>query len=71
MEPVGSLEVPIVLTKVEGSEPGGASIAVVTSGGVCRSLSFGVRRCRRGAAIVFGLEVVRKNIIVVGKPPCE
>ena len=56
----GSLEVPIALAEVEGTEPGGAPIAVVTSGGVCYGLSFGVRRCRRGAAVVFGLEVVRK-----------
>ena len=42
------------------------------SGGVCRGLSFGVRRCRRAAIVVFGVEVV-KNVIVefMGESPCE
>ena len=44
-EPGGSLEVPVALTEVEGAEPGGALVAVVTSGGMCRGLSFSVRRC--------------------------
>ena len=39
----GSLEVPIVLTKVEGAVPGKAPVAVVMSSGVCRGLSFGIR----------------------------
>ena len=64
----GSLEVPVALTEVEGAEPGGAPMAVVMSGGVCRGLSFGIRRCRQGAIIVFGLEVGRKIVIVVGEP---
>ena len=59
-EPCGSLEVPVALIEVEGAEPGGAPVAVVMSGGMCRGLSFGVRRCRRAAAVVFELEVVRK-----------
>ena len=54
----GSLGVSVTLAEVEGSEPGGAPIVVLMSGGVCRSLSFGVRRCRRGATVVFGMEVV-------------
>ena len=60
-EPGGSLEVPVALTEVEGAEPGGALVAVVTSGGMCRGLSFGVRRCLRAAAVVFEVEVVRKR----------
>ena len=60
VDPGRSLEVPVALAEVEGTEPGGAPVAVVTSGGMCCGLSFGVRRCRRGAAVVFGLEVVRK-----------
>ena len=60
VEPGRSLEVPVALTEVEGVKLGGAPVAVVMSGGVCRGLSFGVRRCRRAAAVVFGVEVVRK-----------
>ena len=59
-EPGGSLEVPVALAEVEGAEPGGAPVVVVMSGGMCHGLSFGVGRCRRAAAIVFGVEVVRK-----------
>ena len=55
-----SLEVPVALAEVEGAKPGGAPMAVVMSDGVCRGLSFGVRRCRRAAIVVFGVEVVRK-----------
>ena len=38
----GDLEVPVVLAEVEGAEPGGALAAVVTSGGMCRGLTFGI-----------------------------
>ena len=60
MEPGESLEVPVALAKVKGTEPGGAPTAVVTSGSMCRGLSFAIRRCRRGATVVFGLGVVKK-----------
>ena len=59
-EPDGSLEVPVALAEVEGAEPGEALMVVVMSGGVCRGLSFGVSRCHRAAAVVFGVEVVSK-----------
>ena len=39
----GPLEVPVALAEVEGEEPGGAPMAVVMFGGVCRVLFFGVR----------------------------
>ena len=55
-----ALEVPVALAEVEGAEPGGALVAVVMSGGMCRGLSFGVRQCRQATAVVFGVEVVRK-----------
>ena len=38
-----ALEVPVALAEVEGAEQGGAPVAVVMSGSVCRDLSFGVR----------------------------
>ena len=56
----GSLRYPFALAEVEGAKLGGALAAVVMSSGVCRGLSFGVRRCRRAAAVAFGIEVVRK-----------
>ena len=54
----GPLEVPVALAEVERLEPGGAAVAVVMSGSVCRGLSFGIMRCRRAATVVFGMEVV-------------
>ena len=55
-----SREVPVELAEVEGAKPSGALVAVVMSSGVCRGLSFGVKRCHRAAIVVFGVEVVRK-----------
>ena len=49
-----------MLAEVEGAEPGGALVAEVMFGSVCRGLSFGISRCRRAATVVFGVEVVRK-----------
>ena len=59
-EPGRVLEVPVALTEVKGAEPDGAPVVVVMSGGVCRGFSFDVRRCRRVATVVFGVEVVSK-----------
>ena len=71
MKPSGSLEVPVALAEVEGAEPGGAPAEVVMSG-VCAVVSpLAFRRCRRAAAVVFGVAV--ENVIVefVGESPCE
>ena len=56
----GVLEVPVALAEVEGVELGRALAVVVMSDGVCRGLSFGVRRCCQVATVVLGVEVVRK-----------
>ena len=55
-----ALEVPVVLTEVEGAEPIGALAVVVISSGMCCGLSFGISRCHRAAIVVFGVEVVSK-----------
>jgi len=54
------LRYPLRFAEVVGAELGEALVAVVMSGGVCRGLSFGVRRCCRAVVVVFGVEVVRK-----------
>ena len=56
-----ALEVPVVLTEVEGAETGGALAVVDVSGGMCCGLTFGIKRCCRAATLAFRVVVSKCN----------